>query len=181
MVAQWSGGSSVECYRSPARSPVLFAFYRFPESASFCSAATFFVGMCTGLLYTYLFLYMMELEAPKSLMGLSQLAECAGEAPFMFMSQWVIAKIGHHGVMVVALGSFCLRYIGYSLLSHYPWWILVLELFHGPGFGLFYANMATFAYAKAPPGGVATMQGVLGGIYDGFGKFPSNRSFIKAV
>ncbi|GAV06114.1 hypothetical protein RvY_16146 [Ramazzottius varieornatus] len=133
------------------------------------SAATFFVGMCTGLLYAFLFLYLMELSAAPALMGLSQLAECAGEVPFMFLSQWLIARMGHHGVMVLALGSFCLRYIAYSLLTHYSWWALVLELLHGPGFGLFYANMATFAYAKSPPGGVATMQGVLGGIYDGFG------------
>jgi MFS family permease len=112
---------------------------------------------------------MAELEAPKLMMGLSQLFECFGEAPFMFLSSWLIARIGHHGAMTMALASFCVRYIGYSLVGAQPWWILVLELFHGPGFGLFYANMATFAHNVAPSGAVATMQGVLGGIYDGFG------------
>ena len=165
---------------------------------------TFLVGMCTGLLYTYLFVYISDLNAqnpnsaPKLLMGLSQLAECVGEVPFMFLSSWLISRIGHHGnlrigdqdfsrpfeksnqilisyslfilgTMTVALGSFCVRYIGYSLVGAQPWWILVLELLHGPGFGLFYANMATFANNVAPTGAAATMQGVLGGIYDGFG------------
>lgn len=128
------------------------------------------MGMLTGLLYTYLFLYMEELHAPKLLMGLSQLGECFGEAPFMFMSSWLISRMGHHGAMAVALASFSVRYIGYSLIGANPWWILILELFHGPGFGLFYANMATFANTVAPTGAVATMQGVLGGIYDGFGR-----------
>lgn len=128
--------------------------------------------MLTGLLYTYLFLYMFnELKAPGLLLGLSQLADCVGEAPFMFLSGWLISRLGHHGSMTMALASFSIRYIGYSLLvTTQPWWILILELLHGPGFGLFYANMAIFANIVAPPGAAATMQGVLGGIYDGFGE-----------
>ncbi|XP_055346854.1 major facilitator superfamily domain-containing protein 6-like [Paramacrobiotus metropolitanus] len=134
------------------------------------SIGAFLVGMLTGLLYTFLFIYIeSELKAVKLVMGLTQLAECFGEAPFMFLSSWIITRMGHHGAMTAALASFCIRYIGYSLLGENYWWILILELFHGPGFGLFYANMATFANTVAPAGAAATMQGVLGGIYDAFG------------
>ncbi|OWA49992.1 hypothetical protein BV898_14523 [Hypsibius exemplaris] len=134
------------------------------------SVGTFLVGTCMGLLYTYLFVYIKySLNSPQLLMGLSAVFDCFGEAPFMFLSSWFISRIGHHGTMTMALAAFCVRFMGYSLLGAQPWWILILELLHGPCFGLFYANMATFANNVAPAGGAATMQGVLGGIYDGFG------------
>jgi len=46
-----------------------------------------------------------------------------------------------------------------------------VELFQGFTFGLFYATMASYASIVAPPGTEATMQGTVGAVFEGIGKY----------
>ncbi|OQV12199.1 hypothetical protein BV898_13541 [Hypsibius exemplaris] len=126
-------------------------------------------GACTGMLYGYLTWYQSELGASSLLMGITIFAQCAFETPMMATSGWVIGKLGYHGCMLMALVSFGIRFIGYSYLVD-PWYILIIEVTHAFGFGLFYANMSCFAFDKAPPGATGTLQGILGATYEGIGQ-----------
>lgn len=47
--------------------------------------------------------------------------------------------------MTLVLGAFGLRFIIYSLLTN-PWHILPVELLQGVTYGIFYSNMASYAY-----------------------------------
>jgi len=70
--------------------------------------------------------------------------------------------------MSLVLFGFSLRFILYSLLTN-PWWVLPIELLNGVTFGIFYSTMASYASIVAPPGTEATLQGMVGAIFEGVG------------
>jgi hypothetical protein len=71
--------------------------------------------------------------------------------------------------MTLVLGAFGVRFLIYSVLTN-PWTILPVELFQGITYGIFYSNMASYAYVVSPPGSAATVQGLVGAAFEGIGK-----------
>ncbi|XP_013791045.1 major facilitator superfamily domain-containing protein 6-like [Limulus polyphemus] len=129
----------------------------------------FIIGCLMGLLWSYLFWYLENLGADQLLMGIVLAIQCfIGELPFFFFSEWIINKISCIHVFTLSLASFGIRFILYSLIKN-PWHVLPLELLQGPGFGSFYTAMTLYAKTSAPPGTEATMQGILGGCFEGLG------------
>lgn len=134
-----------------------------------------FIGMCTGLIWNFLFWFIEEDLGGRShtwiktLEGIVMAIQClGGELPLFFLSGWIVRKIGHVNCMTFILLAMGLRFILYSLLSD-PWWILPIEFFNGITFGLFYACMASYASIIAPPGTETTMQGLVGAVFEGIG------------
>jgi hypothetical protein len=72
--------------------------------------------------------------------------------------------------MSLVLLAFGVRFLIYSFLTN-PWWCLPVELFQGVTFGLFLATMASYASIVAPSGTEATMQGTVGAVFEGIGKY----------
>nr|NP_648493.3 sugar baby, isoform C [Drosophila melanogaster]AAF50028.2 sugar baby, isoform C [Drosophila melanogaster] len=135
------------------------------------------IGLGTALIWNFLFIYLEELDKAfegcdssiKTLEGLVMGIQCfGGELPFFFLSGWILKKIGHVNAMSVVLFGFGVRFILYSMLQN-PWYILPIELMNGVTFGLFYATMASYASIVAPPGTDATMQSLVGAIFEGVG------------
>nr|CAD7196918.1 unnamed protein product [Timema douglasi] len=137
------------------------------------------VGLSTGLLWQFLFWHLEDLASAnegcemrawiKTLQGLVSGVQCfGGELPFLFISGAVLKKIGHAHAMSLVLGAFGIRFLLYSFLYN-PWWCLPIELLQGVTFGLFYATMASYASIVAPPGTEATVQGLVGAIFEGVG------------
>ncbi|XP_017957295.1 major facilitator superfamily domain-containing protein 6 [Drosophila navojoa] len=135
------------------------------------------IGLGTALIWNFLFIYLEELAKPfdnganfiKTLEGLVMSIQCfGGELPFFFMSGWILKRIGHVNAMSLVLFGFGVRFILYSMLQN-PWYILPIELLNGVTFGLFYATMASYASIVAPPGTEATMQSLVGAIFEGIG------------
>lgn len=133
-----------------------------------------FVGLCTGLIWNFLFWLLEELagdnkEWMKTLEGLVMAIQClGGELPFFFLSGWICKKLGHVHSMTLILLVIGIRYILYSILTN-PWWVLPIELLNGITFGLFYACMASYASIVAPPGTSTTVQGLVGAAFEGIG------------
>jgi len=71
--------------------------------------------------------------------------------------------------MTLVLVAFGIRFLIYSLISN-PWSILPVELFQGVTYGIFYSNMASYAYVVSPPGSAATVQGIVGAAFEGIGE-----------
>ena len=71
--------------------------------------------------------------------------------------------------MSLVIGMFGLRFILYSVVSN-PWFFLPIELLNGFTFGIFYAVMTSYASIVAPPGGQATVQGIVGAAFEGLGE-----------
>ncbi|XP_030372524.1 major facilitator superfamily domain-containing protein 6 isoform X2 [Scaptodrosophila lebanonensis] len=135
------------------------------------------IGLCTALIWNFLFIYLEELDklyegcenSVKTLEGLVMGIQCfGGELPFFFLSGWILKRIGHVKAMSLVLLGFGVRLLLYSMLQN-PWYILPIELLNGITFGLFYATMASYASIVAPPGTEATMQSLVGAIFEGVG------------
>ncbi|XP_076272004.1 sugar baby transporter [Rhynchophorus ferrugineus] len=133
------------------------------------------VGMCTGLMWQFL-LWLVEdraksqnLSNVKTLQGVIMGVQClGGELPFFFLSGKILKKIGHVSSMSVVLAALGVRFILYSVIPN-PWYFIPLEFSNGLTFGLFYACMASYASIIAPPGTEATMQGLVGAVFEGVG------------
>nr|XP_029708315.1 LOW QUALITY PROTEIN: major facilitator superfamily domain-containing protein 6 [Aedes albopictus] len=137
------------------------------------------VGLGTALIWNFLFWHLEDLASLqegcghatwiKTLEGIVMSIQCfGGELPFFFLSGWILKKIGHIHAMSLVLLGFGVRFLLYSLLVD-PWWVIPIEFMNGITFGLFYATMASYASIVAPPGTEATMQGLVGAVFEGVG------------
>lgn len=59
--------------------------------------------------------------------------------------------------------------MAYSVISN-AWWIILVEVLHGPSLGLCWPTMVSYGDKVAPSGTKATIQGVIGAIFEGVGK-----------
>jgi len=139
-------------------------------------------GLLTSVIWQWLLWYLSDLATKEStsscgdsqswvttLLGINMAVQCfVGEVPMFFLSGWVLRNIGHAHTMSLVLVAFSLRFFLYSLLSD-PWFSLPIELLNGVTFGLCYAAMTGYAHTIAPEGMEATVQGVVGAVYEGAG------------
>ena len=136
-------------------------------------------GLLTSVIWQWLLWYLSDLAAQDSnsscdatqpwvttLLGLNMAVQCfVGEVPMFFLSGWVLRNLGHAHTMSLVLVAFSLRFFLYSLLSD-PWLSLPIELLNGVTFGLCYAAMTGYAHTVAPDGMEATVQGIVGAVYE---------------
>ncbi|XP_058461144.1 major facilitator superfamily domain-containing protein 6-A [Malaya genurostris] len=153
----------------------IFASYRVVIFFCWC----ILVGFGTAMIWNFLFWHLEDLASLqqgcdhtawiKTLEGIVMSIQCfGGELPFFFLSGWILKKIGHIHTMSVVLLGFGIRFLLYSSLVD-PWWVIPIEFMNGITFGLFYATMASYASIVAPSGTEATMQGLVGAIFEGVG------------
>ncbi|XP_034947603.1 major facilitator superfamily domain-containing protein 6 [Chelonus insularis] len=132
-------------------------------------------GMCTGVVWNFLFWYTEELVTAdqkdwlKTLQGLMTGVQCfLGELPFNFISGQILKKLGHLNVMSLVLIIYAIRFMAYSLIKN-PWLFLGVEILHGPTLGLSWPTMVAYGDKIAPSGTRATMQGLVGAVFEGIG------------
>ncbi|XP_043248743.1 major facilitator superfamily domain-containing protein 6 isoform X2 [Colletes gigas] len=132
-------------------------------------------GMCTGVIWNFLFWYTEDLATSsqiawlKTLQGLLTGIQCfLGELFFNFISGTVLQKLGHINVMSLVLLVYAIRFMAYSIVSN-PWWFLIIEILHGPSLGLCWPTMVSYGDKVTPPGTKATVQGFIGAIFEGIG------------
>ncbi|XP_004929819.2 major facilitator superfamily domain-containing protein 6 [Bombyx mori] len=135
------------------------------------------VGLCTGLLWNFLFWLLEDVSRLscdsvmyiKTLQGLvSAIQTFFGEIPFLFVSGYILKKVGHVKMMSLVLFAFGVRFILYSFLTN-AWWILPIEMLQGITFGMFYPTMTSYASIVSPPGTETTIQGLVGAVFEGVG------------
>lgn len=81
---------------------------------------------------------------------------------------WLLRKVGPQNAMSLVLFTYGVRFLLYSCVWD-PWWVLPIELLHGPTSGLLWATAASYASAAAPPGTATTAQGLVGAVFEGIG------------
>lgn len=154
-----------------------------------------FCGVMTGIHWQFFFKY-LEKISNKDDQSFSMVATLAlpvqalgGELVFFKLSGTILKKLGSSLTLVVCLFSFAARYLLYAYLIPYVsvYWILLVELFQGPAFGLMYcvlthqASYYSEEIDKIVASGSsindiqlknslhATLQGVLGASFEGLG------------
>lgn len=131
--------------------------------------ATVLVGsMGSVVVHTFLFLYMADLGAGATLMGVSLTVATLSEIPVFFFSAWLLRKLGARGLLMVAMAAYVVRLGAFGLMPS-VWWVLPINLLHGLTFAALWVAGVSYANQIAPPGMGATVQGLFAGIVMGLG------------
>ena len=125
-------------------------------------------GMSMGTVHSFLFLYLEDLGASATLMGLSLTIATVSELPVFFFSGQIMQRYGARGLLLLALGVFVLRLSLYAAFP-LPGMVLAANLLHGLTFSAMWAAGVTYASQIAPRGLGATAQGLFSGAVMGLG------------
>ena len=142
--------------------------FRYPQIVVFMLVITIF-GIFNSVVEAFLFWYLQDLGSSQVTLGLCLVCNCLTEIIMLFLAGKIIKLIGHIPCLYIALFSYFVRFLGYSFLTN-AWYVLPIELIHGVSFGLMYAAASAYASIISPKGMSATVQGLIGGLYFGFGK-----------
>jgi PPP family 3-phenylpropionic acid transporter len=120
-----------------------------------------FVGLAMAI--SFLFLYLDDLGADKTLMGLSLTVATLSELPVWFFSDRLLRRWGARGTLALSLLACAGQAFAYSFMRT-PWLVLPIQLLHGPAFSAMWAAGVSYASEMAPEGMGATAQGVFAGV-----------------
>ncbi len=122
----------------------------------------------SGLVQNYIFLYLSDLGASKTLMGVSQTVSTLSEMPVFFFSAVLLRRFGARGLLLFSLTAYVIRLFAYTLLPP-VWLVLPINLLHGATFSALWVAGVSYANEVAPKGMGATTQGLFTGMTMGLG------------
>lgn len=128
----------------------------------------FVSGAGLSVVTNFLFLYMNELKASSTVMGLALAMATISEIPVLFFSGRMLHRWGPRGLLVISLAAYVARAYGYSIASE-PWQVLLIQLLHGLTFSTMWVAGVSFAAEMAPKGLGATAQGLFSSTVMGVG------------
>ena len=123
----------------------------------------FINGMAAGVGNNFLFLYLDELGATKTLMGLTLFVATLSEIPIFFYGDRLLNRLGARGLLLFSLGATVVRMSCYALMPA-AIYVLPIQLLHGLTFSAMWVAGVSYANRAAPPGMGATAQGLLSGV-----------------
>ena len=136
----------------------------------FFLAVMFVLGNCFGFVETFLFMYLKdEMHAPMYLLGLTITTGAVVSIPFLYVSDWIVGKMGNENVFITAFVMYAIRYVGYSYISS-PWMAFPFEALEVFTYQLKKVATSRYVGENAPEGLLATLNGISGGLHYGFGK-----------
>jgi PPP family 3-phenylpropionic acid transporter len=128
----------------------------------------FIAGMSSAFVHTYLFLYLADLGADKTVIGLSLTIATVSEFLIFFFSDRLLTRWDTGQLISFSLLTQTVRLLAYSLIRD-PWLALGVQLLHGPHFSAMWIAGVAYANKIAPTGMGATAQSLFTGMYMGLG------------
>jgi PPP family 3-phenylpropionic acid transporter len=128
----------------------------------------FIAGVGTSSFHIYQFLFMQEVGASKTLMGLSLTISTLAEMPVMFFANRLLKRWHPMGLFMVGMAVTGLKGLLYFVFD-FPAAILLIQLLHGFTFPAIWIAGVSFANENAPAGLKATGQGLFAAMMSGFG------------
>jgi PPP family 3-phenylpropionic acid transporter len=128
----------------------------------------FICGIGMASVNTYQFVYLAEIGASKTVMGLSLALSSLAELPVMFFGDRLLKRFKTQGLLTLGMGVIGLRALLYAAFNA-PAAILVLQIVHGFTFPAVWIAGVSYADENAPSGLKATAQGLFGAMMMGFG------------
>lgn len=125
-------------------------------------------GAGLAVVHHYLFLYLEEIGASRTLMGFALTIGTVSEMAVFYFSDHLLRRWGRRRLLVASMLGGALRVMIYSATDS-PFLALACQLLHGPSFALLWVAGVSYANALAPPGLGATAQGQFLGVNFGLG------------
>lgn len=128
------------------------------------------IGAALSLVESLLFVAMdraMNGSTPM-IAGASVLVSVLFEIPIFQAAPSLINRWGTKRMLIVANVAWIIRALGYSIFSS-AWIVLILEVFHGITFGLYFSAAVHVCVKQSPPGMDSTMQALLDMTFNGLG------------
>lgn len=129
-----------------------------------------FAGSAWGFIENFLFWFLEDLGGSKSLMGLTITVGGVLGIPLLVLSGPIVKKLGHAHVIFIGFVFYAIRLIGYSVINN-PWLCLIFEAMESITFGLSFTAAVTYAAKLSTVTTDTSIQGMLGGLYYGVGKY----------
>lgn len=131
-------------------------------------------GVSFATLTTYMFLYMKDLGAGESLMGVALTMGTVAEVPVLFYVTHFIKRFSAYTLVVFSIAMTAVRFLLMAAAPG-PEFVLIVQLLNGLNYPLLTVAGVTYADEQAPAGSRATAQGLfnvaLGGIGSALGGF----------
>jgi MFS transporter, PPP family, 3-phenylpropionic acid transporter len=128
----------------------------------------FICGLGMASINSYQFVYLAEIGASKSLMGLSLTISTLSELPVMFFGDRLLRHFQARGLLVLGMVIIGVRVLLYAAFNS-PIAILFLQLMHGCTFPAIWIAGVSYAHEIAPSGLKATAQGLFSAMMMGIG------------
>ena len=123
-------------------------------------------GMGQAVIHNFLFLYMDNLGASKTVMGLALTVATISELPMFFFADRFLVRWDAQGLFIFGAFVFVLRALAMSYIT-VPWLVLLPQLLHGLTFSAMWVAGVAYANQMAPSGMGATAQGLFSGVMMG--------------
>ena len=125
------------------------------------------MGVADRMLYSFMFLFIEEINGSKIVMGLSILVACLSEGLMFPFTHYIIKCVhGNLSAMALAFVAYAIRFAGFSVLQN-AWYVLLLQLLHSICFALFWSAIVQHTASLAPKGMKATLLGLMNGVFFG--------------
>jgi PPP family 3-phenylpropionic acid transporter len=138
----------------------------------------FVTGMALMSINSFLAAYMSELGLKNSLLGFALAIATIAEFPVLFFGDRLLTKLKPHGLLILAMSATMVRLFLYALFTSAAG-VLVFQLLNGFTFAALWVAGVSYINENAPPGLLATTQGVFGAVVFGFGA--AGGGFIGAL
>jgi PPP family 3-phenylpropionic acid transporter len=151
----------------PAGLAALSRFWADPRWRAFLFTA-FSGGVILSVISNFLFLFLQDLGASQTLLGLSLTVATVSEVSILFISSALLKRWHPQRLLMVGLILFALRSLLYSFMTQ-PWMAMPIQLMHGITYALMWVAGVSYAGVLAPPGLNATAQGLFSSAIMGVG------------
>jgi len=129
--------------------------------------SAFLGGLGSLSVSSYLFPYMAEMGASKTIMGLALMIQTIIEAPVFFFGNRLVKRFTPQGLFLLALVMMGVRSILLAFI-HTPLTVLIVQGFGGMIFPAMWSAGVSYADEQAPVGLKSTAQGLFGAVSFGF-------------
>jgi MFS transporter, PPP family, 3-phenylpropionic acid transporter len=128
----------------------------------------FIAGSGNAAISAYLFVYLQDIGASPTLMGLAITIATIAEFPALFFANRLMKSLGPRGLLTLGLIATAVRCILYGVIG-VPWMALVVQLLQAVTFPVLLVAGVSYADLNAPPGMGATAQSIFSSAFMGVG------------
>ncbi|KAI1280628.1 Major facilitator superfamily domain-containing protein 6 [Halotydeus destructor] len=127
------------------------------------------IGSIWGFIETFIVWYLQELQASRTMIGLTFTISALSGIPFTIMAGWLQKKFGHVPILIIGLSAYSIRLLGYSYATT-AYQVLALETLEGITSSLVIVIITTYSTVLSTHDLVATMQATWAALHFSVGR-----------